>query len=135
MTVATLDAREHNTLFLGDDRYFVFEHEGRVFLVEDHCPHRGGPLSLGRRSADQKRLVCPWHGSRIACAFLRRRSVPIVRRGTEITAYLPAGKGEGRVFLAKRRILANEEAGALEAAGDARVAAPNPETREVANVG
>jgi Rieske [2Fe-2S] domain len=109
MRVATLDAREHNTLFLGDDRYFVFEDEGRLFLVEDRCPHRGGPLSLGRRSADDQRVVCPWHGSRITCAFLRRRSVPIVRRGNEITAYLPDGNGGGPVFLAKRRILANED--------------------------
>ena len=107
MTIATLDVRDHNTVFLRDDRYFVFEHGDRLFLVRDLCPHRGGPLSLGARSADQKRLVCPWHGSRIACAWLRRQSVPIVRRGTEITAYLPDGDAGASVLLAKRRILAN----------------------------
>jgi Rieske [2Fe-2S] domain len=114
MKIATLDVRDHNTVFLRDDRYFVFEHEDRLFLVQDRCPHRGGPLSLARRSPDQKRLTCPWHGSRIACAWLCRRSVPIVRRGTEITAYLPGGDGAASVFLAKRRILANESAVAPE---------------------
>ena len=115
MKIATLDVRDHNTVFLRDDRYFVFEHGGRLFLVPDKCPHRGGPLSLGARSADQKRLVCPWHGSRIACAWLRRQSMPIVRRGTEITAYLPDPEDAATpVFLAKRRILANERAVAPE---------------------
>jgi nitrite reductase (NADH) small subunit len=110
MTVAVLDAREHNTVFLGDDRYFVLEDDGRLFVVEDKCPHRGGPLSLGRRTTDE-RLVCPWHGSRITCAYLRRTSIPIVRRGSEITAYLPGDNGVHPVFLAKRRILANTEGG------------------------
>ena len=112
MTIATLDVRDHNTVFVRNDRYFVFEHGGRLFLVRDKCPHRGGPLSLGSRSPDDKRLVCPWHGSRIACAWLRRQSVPIVRRGTEITAYLPGGERAAPVLLAKRRILANEGAAA-----------------------
>ena len=108
MKIATLDVRDHNTVFLRDDRYFVFEHGGRLFLVQDRCPHRGGPLSLGSRSPDDKRVVCPWHGSRIACAWLRRQSMPIVRRGTEITAYLPDPEdGATPLFLAKRRILAN----------------------------
>ena len=115
MKIATLDVRDHHTVFLRDDRYFVFEHDGRFFLVQDRCPHRGGPLSLGSRSPDDKRVVCPWHGSRIACAWLRRQSMPIVRRGTEITAYLPDPEGGATpVFLAKRRILANERAAAPE---------------------
>jgi Rieske [2Fe-2S] domain len=114
MKIATLDVRDHNMVFLRDDRYFVLEHDGRLFLVSDRCPHRGGPLSLASRSADDKRLVCPWHGSRIACTWLRRQSVPIVRRGTEITAYLPEGDDGASVFLAKRRILANERAEAPE---------------------
>lgn len=115
MKIATLDVRDHNTVFLRDDRYFLFEHDGRLFLVQDKCPHRGGPLSLGSRSPDDKRVVCPWHGSRIACGWLRRHSMPIVRRGTEITAYLPDPEGGATpVLLAKRRILANERVAAPE---------------------
>ena len=114
MMIATLDVRDHNTVFVHDDRYFVLEHGGRLFLVQDKCPHRGGPLSLATRSADEKRLVCPWHGSRVACAWLRRGSVPIVRHGTKITAYLPDGGAGAPVLLAKRRILANERTAAPE---------------------
>ena len=115
MRIATLDVRDHNTVFVRDDRYFVFEHGGRLFLVRDKCPHRGGPLSLGTRSPDEKRLVCPWHKTRVACTWLRRQSMPLVRRGTEITAYLPdGGDADAPVLLAKRHILANEGAVAPE---------------------
>jgi Rieske [2Fe-2S] domain len=120
MQVATLDVREHNTVLLPEGRYFVFEDEGRLFLVLDRCPHRGGPLSLATLSPDRKRLTCPWHGSRISCGWLRRQSVPLVRRGTEITAYLPDGEADGAVVLAKRRITANE---------------PDTETREAVHAG
>ena len=56
MRIATLDVRDHNTVFVHDDRYFVLEHDGRLFLVQDKCPHRGGPLSLASRSPDEKPL-------------------------------------------------------------------------------
>lgn len=33
---------------------------GKVYALEDHCPHRGAPLSLGVNLGD--RLACPYHG-------------------------------------------------------------------------
>ena len=35
---------------------------GSVAAVEDYCPHRGAPMSLGKVEGDT--LVCPYHGSR-----------------------------------------------------------------------
>lgn len=32
-----------------------------VFAMRDACPHRAGPLSDGRVSAQRLELVCPWH--------------------------------------------------------------------------
>lgn len=107
MTVVRFDASEHNTVLVGDDRYFLFRSEARLFLVHDKCPHRGGPLSLGRVSADGKRLICPWHGTRVSCAALRRRSLPMVRSGTSIVACIPGEAGAVPVSFARRRILAN----------------------------
>jgi nitrite reductase (NADH) small subunit len=54
----------------------VFNVGGRVFAVENSCPHQGGPLCKGRVSGarlptapyenryDGERpiLTCPWHG-------------------------------------------------------------------------
>ena len=38
----------------------------RVFALEDHCPHKGGPLSEGIVSHD--RVACPLHGRCIELA-------------------------------------------------------------------
>jgi vanillate monooxygenase len=39
--------------------------EGKVAAVEDFCPHRGAPLSLGRVS--EGKLVCGYHGLAMGC--------------------------------------------------------------------
>jgi vanillate monooxygenase len=39
--------------------------ENRVAAVEDFCPHRGAPLSLGR--VCEGRLVCGYHGLEMGC--------------------------------------------------------------------
>jgi vanillate O-demethylase monooxygenase subunit len=39
--------------------------DGRVAALEDFCPHRGAPLSLGRVS--EGKLVCGYHGLEMGC--------------------------------------------------------------------
>jgi phenylpropionate dioxygenase-like ring-hydroxylating dioxygenase large terminal subunit len=41
------------------------DREGQVHALEDHCPHRGAPLSMGVNLGD--RLACPYHGIEIRC--------------------------------------------------------------------
>ena len=38
---------------------------GQVHALEDHCPHRGAPLSLGVILGD--RIACPYHGVEVKC--------------------------------------------------------------------
>jgi vanillate O-demethylase monooxygenase subunit len=65
--------------------------EGRVAAVEDFCPHRGAPLSLG--TVCEGRLVCGYHGLEMGCdgktvampgqrvrGFPAIRSYPVVER-------------------------------------------------------
>ena len=54
-------------LHVGDLTVALIRTEGeRVYALEDHCPHRGGPLSEGIVSAD--RVACPLHGRCIELA-------------------------------------------------------------------
>lgn len=38
----------------------VFRHEGRLYALDDACPHRGGPL--GRGEIEGGAVLCPLHG-------------------------------------------------------------------------
>ena len=37
----------------------LFHAEGRLFAVDNTCPHRGGPLEQGH--VDEGVVTCPWH--------------------------------------------------------------------------
>ena len=41
-------------------RIAVFQWEGRIFAMEDLCPHRGFPLSEGL--VQDGEVICGWHG-------------------------------------------------------------------------
>jgi nitrite reductase/ring-hydroxylating ferredoxin subunit len=38
----------------------VFRREGRLFAIDDHCPHKKASLAAG--SCDALSVACPWHG-------------------------------------------------------------------------
>jgi hypothetical protein len=105
--VVVVDLNRYNTVLVDHSRYFVFESEGRHELVLDRCPHRGGPLSLARLTPDGRRLTCPWHGTRVATAALRRKSLPMVRSGHEAVIVFPGLADQVPITLVRRQILAN----------------------------
>jgi nitrite reductase/ring-hydroxylating ferredoxin subunit len=39
----------------------LYNRDGKVFALDDTCPHRGAPLSEGE--CDETSVVCPWHGA------------------------------------------------------------------------
>ncbi len=49
----------------GEKMVFYRGHEGKVAAVEDFCPHRGAPLSLGH--VENGNLVCGYHGLVMGC--------------------------------------------------------------------
>lgn len=40
----------------------IFLVDGKVFAIDEHCPHAGGPLGAGHLTGDV--VMCPWHGWR-----------------------------------------------------------------------
>jgi len=105
--VVVMDLSRHNAVLAGHERYFVFEQGGRRELVRDRCPHRGGPLSLGRLTPDGRRLTCPWHGTRLTTSALRRTALPMVRSGDHAVIVFPDLPAEVPVTPVRWRILAN----------------------------
>ena len=49
----------------GESMVFYRGAEGQVAALEDFCPHRGAPLSLGR--VVEGKLVCGYHGLEMGC--------------------------------------------------------------------
>jgi hypothetical protein len=54
--VKTLKSHERVVLSISED--------ATLSIINDKCPHRGGPLHLCHIDFDGKR-TCPWHGSEI----------------------------------------------------------------------
>lgn len=126
--VIVIDLSRHNTLYVGHDRYFVLRAGGPPLLVRDHCPHRGGPLSLARPTPDGRRLACPWHGTRVGVAAVRRGCLPMVRTGDEAVVVLPDGTPDDTpVSVLHKEVLAN-----LPPGPDPETGEPDPTDREPA---
>lgn len=66
VTVGTLDELPvglGRAFVVGGHRIAIFRtRTGKVFAVENECPHRGGPLSEGMLAGEQ--VVCPMHAYR-----------------------------------------------------------------------
>ena len=58
-SLAELSKRRAVAVDLGEVRVAVFLHRGRVHALSETCPHRGGPLHLGR--VERGVVRCPWH--------------------------------------------------------------------------
>jgi len=77
------------------------ESDGTLRMLEDRCPHRGAPLSLGQHLGD--RVACQYHGVQVSgdgtvlsvpgmpgCALEGKRlvvSLPIIEVGGAVLAY------------------------------------------------
>jgi len=107
-TRVELDWPAHNAVHAGDETYFCLEVGGVLHLLASRCPHRGGPLHLGRVSAG--RLTCPWHGTAFRVDRMCARGVPAVRTGDRLIAYLPTPTGpDDKPVPVRQIVLAQEE--------------------------
>ena len=76
----------------GERIVFYRDSEGRVAALEDFCPHRGAPLSLG--FVKDGKLVCGYHGLEMGCEGKtvsmpgqRVRGFPAIRNYPSVERY------------------------------------------------
>ena len=64
-TSAEIDGKPLGRKICGESIVFYRGEENRIAALEDFCPHRGAPLSLGR--VIEGKLVCGYHGLEMGC--------------------------------------------------------------------
>ncbi len=108
LLVVEFAPEEHNYVTIGEQSFFLLMtcNEG-MRVCRDGCPHRGGPLHLGRMDCRTKSLTCPWHETVFTEQALSRRCVPSVKSGDKVTVIVPAEPG-APVHRVWKRIIANE---------------------------
>jgi hypothetical protein len=110
MNVLTFSHQEFNYFFGRQDDYFLlFSSAEEPLLIRNRCPHRGGPLHLGEVDASGDSLICPWHGTKVRHAVLRRAALPLVSRAGSVTVVLD--EPPGSLTPAHRMVLANQACG------------------------
>ena len=78
---------------VGDHVLAVFQHQGRIFVVDGTCPHQGGPLAEGYLDAEGV-VTCPWHAWQFNVATGKSPDSPALR-----VACYPVEVREGEVFV------------------------------------
>lgn len=64
MKVATLEEIAPGTarqVVVNGRKIGLFNRNGKIFALDDTCPHRGANLSEGE--CDETSVFCPWHGA------------------------------------------------------------------------
>lgn len=107
MLMLEFDSERYNYICLDGEPYFVFKLPGgRMAVLPDRCPHRGGPLHLGTSDCKKYTLTCPWHETVFLQRALMRKAIPAVTLGRRITALFPVA-ATAKAVLTWRRIIAN----------------------------
>ena len=95
------DGEPYGTHVLGRPVVLFRDETGAPRCLEDHCPHRGTPLSLG--SVDKGRLRCGYHGWEFdgcgRCTRIPSVAEREIRVARQLVKSLPAAERDGLVWV------------------------------------
>ncbi len=84
-----------------DRRVALFNVDGAIYAIDNHCPHRDGPVGAGALAGTA--VTCPWHGWRFCVKTgqclepggnsLRRYAVRVA--GNDVSIEIAATPGDG----------------------------------------
>lgn len=84
-----------NVVIVSGVEYFLHMHAGELHLLPSRCPHRGGPLRLGRFEGD--RVICPWHGTVVSLDSRRRKALAMVHRKYQCVILVPRRRSSDEI--------------------------------------
>lgn len=73
-TLSELTPGKGKQVTVNGKKIALFHIDGKVFAIDDTCPHRGAPLHEGMCAGSE--VVCPWHAARFDLATGEHRSPP-----------------------------------------------------------
>ena len=76
----------------GGRRLALFRAAGKLYAMDDTCPHAGGPLSEG--AVEEGLVTCPWHGWQFRSDDGSNPRIP----ASKVRVY-PVKTEDGRVFV------------------------------------
>jgi len=92
--ILTFSIDDYNVLSLGEEEFFVQTVQGQLHVLPSRCPHRGGPLRLGK--VEGGTVVCPWHGTKVPLSRCGRNALPAVfRRHSKLLLVAEGGNDHG----------------------------------------
>ncbi|OCH38078.1 Rieske 2Fe-2S domain-containing protein [Aliivibrio fischeri] len=92
MPVLKFKPHKYNRLIANGTKYFIKELDsGFLWVVPSKCPHRGGPLHLGKQCKVTGASICPWHDNRVGLHCVKKQALSLVKSGDDISIVLPDG--------------------------------------------
>jgi NAD(P)H-dependent nitrite reductase small subunit len=60
----------------------LFNVDGKIYAIQNHCPHRSGPLGEGVLEGEV--VACPWHGWRFNVTNGKNAVMPVSVKTYEV---------------------------------------------------
>lgn len=68
-----------NMIAVGEKFFFFNQTDLDTQVLPVNCPHRNGPLHLGKMTEKGRVVTCPWHENKYSVCNLEKKALPSVK--------------------------------------------------------